>query len=170
VLDNNGVFAARLPKDDRTIRLLSDLFVQEHIFPALDKRVQTYAGAHKLFKNIESGFVRVYGAFYQEKLMGVCFGHLEEGTSDFCTHLAFLRHTKALEGCASCAAVMVEDYKREGIIVKNIVGYIPDYNRAALRIARLYGCEDCGIDETKTIIKDNYIIPCRVMKINLEVK
>ena len=169
-MSDNGVFAARLPKDDRTLRLLSDLFVQKHIFPVLDKRVKTFVGAHRLFKNIESGYVRVYGAFFQDKVMGVCFGHLEPGTQDFCTHLAFLRHTKALAGCAACADVMVKEYREQGIAIKNIVGYIPDYNRAALRLARLYGCEDCGIDETKTIIEDCYEVPCRVMKINVEVK
>ena len=140
----------RLPADDRTLRILSDLFVQEHIFPVLDKRVKTYFGAHCLFRNIEAGFVRVYGAFYKEKLFGVCFGHLVENSSDFCTHLAFFRHSKV--------------FAEEGITVESIVGYIPDYNKAALSFARRYGCEDLGIDLTKTIIKDRYVIPCRVMK------
>lgn len=154
----------RLPADDRTLRIISDLFVQEHIFPVLDKRVKTYFGAHCLFRNIEAGFVRVYGAFYEEKLFGVCFGHLVENTSDFCTHLAFLRHSKVFAGCAACSAVMVQEFAEEGITVESIVGYIPDYNKAALSFARRYGCEDLGIDLTKTIIKDRYVIPCRVMK------
>lgn len=163
-MSDDAVQAIRLPKDDRTLHILSNLFVQNHIFPVLDKRIKTYFGAHCLFKNIESGFVRVYGAFYNDKLFGVCFGNLEENTSDFCTHLAFLRHSNVFAGCKKCSDVMVKEYAEEGVTVNNIVGYIPDYNKAALRFARRYGCEDLGIDETKTIINDRYVIPCRVIK------
>ena len=161
---DKDVTAIRLPKDDRTLRILSDLFVQKHIFPVIDKRVKTYYGAHCLFRNIERGFVRVYGAFYKDKLIGCCFGHLEENSSDFCVHIVFLRHCKALDGCFACADTMIQEYAQEGVTIDAIVGYIPDYNRAALRLARKFGCVDLGIDETKTIIEDYYEVPCRVMR------
>ena len=167
-MSDNSVSALRLPCDDRTLSIMSELFVQEHIFKVLDMRVKTFIGAHRLFKNIENGYVRVYGAFFQDRIIGVCFGNIEPGTSDFCTHLAFLRHSKALEGCFACAAAMVADYAKEGIIVQSIVGYIPEHNKAALRIARFYGCKDYGIDKTKTIVENCYEIPCRVMKKELK--
>lgn len=159
----DDVTAIRLPKDDRTLRLLSDLFVQKHVFPVLDKRVKTFVGAHRLFKNIENGFVRVYGAFYQGRIIGVCFGHLEN-EHDFCTHVAFCRHSRVLDGCFACADAMINEFSQEGVEIKNIVGYIPDYNKAAQRLARRFGCKDHGINENKTIVEDYYEVPCRVMK------
>lgn len=163
---DKAITAVRLPgKSDRTLQILSELFTQKHIFSALDGRIKNLVGIHRLFQNIENGFVRVYAALENDQLIGVCFGHPQNDY--FCTHLAFLRNVNTLAACRACADVMLKEYESEGVNIKGIVGHIPVSNRAALRFARIFGCEDLGVNENVTFIHNNNKIPCHILRLEM---
>lgn len=156
-------YAKRLEGDTKTMHIMSNMMVQEHIFNALDHRLKTYFGAHCLFRSIENGSIRVYGAFTDTDLLsGIGFGNLDED-NNFVAHVMFFRNCDVADGCRKCADIMIEEYKTEGIEVQNIIGYIPDQNRAALRMARRFGCKDKGLTKEVVWINNNYHYPCRIM-------
>lgn len=149
---------------DWVTRVISNLIPQPHIFNAVDKRFKTYYGVHKLFSAIERGDIRVYGAYTATGLLaGVCFGNKDEN-DDFVAHVMFFRNTDVTNGCLKCADVMIKEYESEGVLIKNIIGYIPAFNRAAIRMAKRFGCVDCGETKEMCFIKDEYHYPCRIMK------
>lgn len=150
--------------DQRTLLALSNFFVEPHIFPMLDGRVKTFLGAHLLFSRIESGAVRVYGAFAGAFLLGCCFGALDDERVSFSVHVVCPRKIDAVAVCSACEKAMIADYRKDGVEVNYVVGYIPDYNRAAIRMAKRYGCSDFGIRNDKTIYHNRTEVPCREMR------
>lgn len=163
-MDKNLYHAVRLNGDEKTICLLSDMWTEEHIFSALDKRVKTFSGAHRLFSRIEQGIVRVYGIFLGTSVKGVVFGCEEKfSPGRFEAHIAFLRGADAAKGCLECEKILVHDYQKDGIRIQQIAGYIPSWNRAAIRMAKRCGYVDAGIDKTKTVIRDEFVFPCHVL-------
>lgn len=157
-------YAKRLINNDWTIHALSNLLPQEHIFKALDRRVKTYYGAHKLFKAVESGDVRVYGAFTENNLLaGVCYGSADD-EQNFIVHILFCRDVNAITGCEKCTEVMINEYAEEGIEIKSIIGHIPAFNRAAIRLSRKLGYEDMGETKDFCFVKDVYHYPCRIIQ------
>lgn len=156
-------YAKRL-ESGNAIYALSGLMPQKHIFENTDRRLKTYYGAYCLFKSIEENVVRVYGAFTESgKIAGVCFGN-PDTEDNFVVHVMFARDADVTDGCLKCADVMVKEYESEGVMIKNIIGYIPAFNRAAIRMAKRFGCVDCGETKEMIYIKDEYHYPCRIMK------
>lgn len=158
-------YAERLGSNiDWVVHALSNLIPQQHIFNAIDRRFKTYYGVYHLFKAIENGDIRVYGAYTESGLLaGVGFGNKDKN-DDFIAHVMFCRDTDVVSGCLKCAEVMIEEFAKEGVTIKNIVGYIPAFNRAAIRMAKRFGCVDCGETKEMCFIKDEYHYPCRIMK------
>ena len=155
--------AFRLPGNPETLSLLSDLWTEEHIFYSLDHRLKTFHGAHLLFSKIESGTVRVYGAFTcNGEVCGIFFGCTEEKDPlMFSAHVAFLRGVDTVACESLIERAIAEDYEHEGVTLKGLCAYIPEHNRAAKLFARRTGGIDHGIDLTKTFLCGNQEIPCR---------
>lgn len=161
------VSARKLPGNDETLRKLSDLWVEEHVFAHLDQRIRTFYGAHKLFSLIELGHVRVYGAFDErDAFLGCVFGWAQEDT--FITHCAFYRGVDAVAAFKIVTPVMVADFASLSIIIRRVVGYIPECNRAAIRAAKRYGCRDDGVAPDHVFIDGEYLIPCHRLIMELQ--
>ena len=159
----NGV---RLSGNTKTLLYLNDLWVEDHVFRALDPRIKSFFGAHLLFTQIERGHVRVYGAFDEEnELGGVCFGVLSSERETFEGHIAFRRGYSASEGIWLCSEAMREDYLNDGITVTGIVGYIPVFNRAAILAAKRTGYRDYGVKNGLTVEHDGADWPCRELRL-----
>lgn len=154
--------ARRLKENDDTLRTLSDLWVEEHVFLRLDQRIRSFFGAHKLFSAIESGRVRVYGAFDEPGVFQGCvFGTLEPDGESFNTHCAFHRGANAVAAFEKILPVMVADYRADGVEIKQVAGYIPEQNKAAIRAAKRFGCVDQGIAPGRVFTDGAYLLPCR---------
>jgi L-amino acid N-acyltransferase YncA len=161
-------YAKRLPGSDWTVHAISNIIPQEHVFSRIDKRFKTYYGVHQLFKAIEQGVIRVYGAFTEKGLLaGVCFGNTDT-ENNFVVHVMFCRNTDVTDGCLKCADAMIKEYEAEGVLIQSIIGYIPAFNRAAIRMAKRFGCVDCGETKEMMFIKDEYHYTCRIMKKKIE--
>jgi hypothetical protein len=79
-------------------------------------------------------------------------------------HALFLRKVDVAK-----AALLIEEEIRKysissGIVIKTIIGTIPEYNRAALMMAKRAGYTDAGIAENVEHIKNGRIITCRLMR------
>jgi hypothetical protein len=151
-----------MPGDRLTIKLLSDLWVEEHIFNHLDLRLKTYAGVHWLFSEIEKGRFRAYGVFMPDSSFGGCIYGFLEAPDTFQVHLCLRRRVKAAEAFDLFKKELLADYARDGVKVKTIVGRIPACNRAATSFCRRYGAKNMGIakfpqhsfmDETGTLLE-----------------
>lgn len=162
VIPEGDVHARRLLGSDDTLRLLSDLWVEEHVFIHLDQRIRSFFGAHKLFSAMESGRVRVYGAFDQRDVfLGCVFGAIEADGETFNTHCAFRRGADAVAAFEKILPVMVADYRADHVEVRQVAGYIPECNRAAIRAAKRFGCVDQGVVPGRVFIDGEYLLPCR---------
>lgn len=151
-----------MPSNEQTSHLMATLWTEEHIFYALDPRISSFFGAHCLFKNVEAGIVRVYGVMCNEDFKGIVFGNCPDGES-FVAHVAFLRKFNVVEGCLATEKAMIDDYAKDGIKIKRIIGNIPSFNRAAIWMAKRFGCIDMGIDNTIKVWHENIFHPCHVM-------
>lgn len=156
-----------MPGDDETLKRLSDLWVEEHVFTHLDQRIRTFFGAHKLFSLIESGRVRAYGAYDERgSFLGCVFGWSDG--DEFVTHCAYYRGVDAVAALKTTTSVMVADFTSLGIVIRRVVGYIPECNRAAIRAAKRYGCRDEGVAADKVFEDREYLIPCHRLTMNIK--
>ena len=164
---NNTITSIRLPAGDETLKCVSDLLTQEHVLKRIDGRLCSFFGVYKLMEAIKSGAVRVYGAFNDEhELLGICFGMLQDDFY-FDTHTMFYRGVDVAKCYESCMGRMIQDYADGEIKVKGVVGYIPDFHKAAILMARRAGLEDCGIRANKIFIRDGVEYPCRMYRRDL---
>lgn len=159
------ITSIRMPRNDETLKALSELLIQDHVFHLIDGHLKSFFGVHKFFEKIKSGDIRVYGSFDDSfNFLGVCFGVLETDGETFNTHTMFHRKANAVKCYESCLHAMVNDYENEGVKVKAVVGYIPEFHRAAIIAARRAGCKDYGIAEDKFFIRCGAQVPCRILK------
>jgi len=159
----NTYTAMRLFDTDVILHCLSDLWTEEHIFDALDSSVKTFYGAHRLFSAIERNEVRVYAAFAGE-FCGVTFGRLTDDRKSFEIHIAIRRGFDGAKCGLACEQEIVADYKKEGVDVESIVGFIPEFNRAALIASRRYGCVDMGLRKDILFDHGGVLCPCKEMR------
>lgn len=164
-IKENAITARRLEGNIYTLILLSDLWVEDHVFRGMDLRFKTFLGAHRLFQEIEDGFYRVYGAFDEKSgFLGVAFGSLEKDNSTWNAHVAFRRGADAAKCCLEIEKVLIEDYQKDGINLGCITGYIPECNRGAIRMSKRYGCKDNGISDKVNFMTADRVYPCREMR------
>lgn len=160
----------RLPATEDTLKFISPFFALEHIRKAIDDRWRTCYGIYDLFIGIRLGKIRVYGVFDMAtpmRFMGFELGWLDETGEAFEHHAFWDRKVPAVECVTLCKNYMKEEFAKEGVTVKYAVGYIPDINRAAKRMALRAGCKDCGIRNDRVFYKNEYILPCREFRIEL---
>lgn len=154
----------KLSATDETIRFLSPFFEKKHVKEGQDDFLNTCYGIYRLFFGIVTGEIRVYGVFDQDPtitFLGFNFGYLDETGDSFEAHSCWDRGVPTAECANLCLDVMKGDYLRDGIVVKSVVCYIPDRNRAAQLLARRFGCLDCGFHNDKLFYKNGSSFPCR---------
>lgn len=156
------MFAQKLPPSEDTAFFVSRLLYEEHIYKAVDDRLHDIWVAHQFLQDIESGKTLVFGVFKDNVFYGCANGELN---GDVLTvHAMFRRKTDVAK-----AALLIEEEIRKysiesGIVIKTIIGTIPEYNRAALMMAKRAGYIDMGIAENVEHIKNGKIIMCRLMR------
>ncbi len=154
--------ALRLPATDETLRFLSPHFAQPHVWSWLDDRTRSCYGLYAMLRDIRAGSIRVYGAFdAPDRFLGCTFGALEEDGESFELHSAWQRKVDVKSAVLACERAMVEDYRKDGIVVRYAVGYIPECIRAARLGALRAGGQDCGPSDDKRFIHDGVIYQCR---------
>ena len=154
----------KLPATDDTIKFISPFFDKKHVKDGQDDFLNTCYGIFHLFYGFVTGEIRVYGVFDQDEPMsflGFQFGYLDETNESFETHSCWDRRSPSLDCVNLCSDVMIADYSQDGIVIKYIVCYIPDRNRAAQLLARRFGCVDCGYHQDKLFYKNGSVFPCR---------
>lgn len=155
-----NITANRMINEDSTLVLFSHLLSREHVFKVLDARFQSFFGMHKIFEGIKTGAIRIYGAYESGRFLGAVWG--SELNGDFEVHIAFHRGVSVLPCVFECEKAIIEDH---GGSVKSISGYIPDSNRAAQRLAKLYGSADMGLTWSRVFTHPNgQQEQCRIMK------
>lgn len=152
----------RMPLHDLTLKIVSYFFSQDHIFNVLDDRIKTFYGVHKYFEKILSGDIRVYGSYdSNEKCVGFISGSQNPDAPEvFEPHLHFARGVDAAVYSIATEKVMADDYAKDGVQIKQIVGNIPDCNRASRMMAKRAGYVDGGLGEY-FVEYDGALIQCR---------
>lgn len=143
--------------------MVSRLLYEKHIYNAVDDRLHDVWYAHNFLSDIEAGRVLVFGVF---KKVDGCFCGCAVGEisgTDFIAHALYKRKVDVTK-----AALLVEDEIRKysigsGIEIKTIIGNIPEYNRAALRMSKQAGYTDSG-EIFGTHMKNGKSINCRCMR------
>jgi hypothetical protein len=156
------MFAKKLDSSEDTAFQVSRLLYEEHIYKTVDDRLHDLWYAHKFLQDIESGRILVFGVFKGDVFAGCATGELNG--SELTVHALFKRKVDVAK-----AALLIEEEIRKysisaGIVIKTIIGTIPEYNRAALMMAKRAGYTDAGIAENVEHIKNGRIIPCRLMR------
>jgi hypothetical protein len=156
------IFCKKLDLSEDTVYQVSRLLYEEHIYKAVDDRLHDVWYAHKFLQDIESGKILVFGVFKDDVFAGCANGELN---GDVLTvHALFKRKVDV----AKAALLIEKEIKKysisSGIEIKAIIGTIPEYNRAALRMAKRAGYTDCGIAENVEHRKHGRVIPCRLMR------
>lgn len=160
----------KLPGTDGTLEVIAPFWEMAHIRKAVDDRFLDAYGIYRIFAGVKNGAIRLYGVFDTDEpisLLGFELGALDESGEAFENHAFWSRKAPAAACVELCKQVMVEDYRQEGVIVKSAVGYIPDLNRAAQRMALKVQCEDKGIRMDKTWLKNGVYYPCREFRVYL---
>jgi hypothetical protein len=156
------MFAQKLPPSEDTAFMVSRLLYEKHIYKAVDDRLHDVWYAHKFLQDIESGKTLIFGVFEDDTFFGCANGELN---GDVLTvHALFKRKVDVAK-----AALLIEEEIRKysisaGIVIKTIIGTIPEYNRAALMMAKRAGYTDAGIAENVEHRKNGRVIPCRLMR------
>lgn len=159
---NSKMFAKKLDPSEDTAYLVSRLLYEKHIYNAVDDRLHDVWYAHKFLQDIESGKTFVFGVFKDDVFAGCATGELNGNV--LTVHALFKRKIDIAK-----AALLIEDEikkycKKSSVEIKTIVGNIPEYNRAALRMANRAGYTDSGIADNVEHRKNGRIIPCRLMR------
>lgn len=163
----------RLLPIDATLRFISPFLAKEHIQRSIDDTFRTYYGIYDFMLNIRLGRYRAYGVFNTGtpfRFYGFTAGYLDDTGETFVDHAFWDRGVDAAACTLLCRDMVRDEFAREGIIITSAVGYIPDRNRAAQRMARRLGAVDLGIRKDKLFLKDGKLYPCREFRLDMRVK
>jgi len=130
----------RMTGDGDDLVSLSNLLVEDHVFRALDPRLRSFIGVHRLFCGIASGAIKAYAALGDKgEFLGCFFGALNSD-AEFEGHALFHRGVDVAAVEKMTEAEMRRDYRENfQIEVTTLAGCIPVENRAANRMARRAG-------------------------------
>lgn len=156
------MFAQKLPPSEDTAYLVSRLLYEKHIYKAVDDRLHDLWVAHQFLQDIESGKTLVFGVFEDDTFCGCANGELNGDV--FTVHALFRRKVDVAKAVWLIEKEIKKYSIESGIEIKSIIGTIPEYNRAALRMAKRAGYTDCGIAENVEHRKNGKIITCRLMR------
>ncbi len=165
------VVCRRLLPMDATLRFISPFLAKEHIQRNIDDNLRTYYGIYDFFLNLRLGRFRAYGVFNTGapfQFYGFTFGYLDDTGETFEDHAFWDRGVDAAACTLLCRDFMVDEFARDGIAVTSAVGYIPDRNRAAQRMAKRVGAVDKGIRPDKLFLKDGKLYPCREFRLYMQ--
>jgi hypothetical protein len=152
----------KLDSSKKTAYLVSRLLYEKHIYKAVDDRLHDVWVAHQFLQDIESGKTLVFGVFEDDTFCGCANGEID---GDVLTVHALFKRKVDVAKAALLIEKEIKKYSIEsGIKIKAIIGTIPEYNRAALMMAKRAGYTDAGIAENVEHIKNGRIIPCRLMR------
>jgi hypothetical protein len=156
------MFAKKLDSSEDTAFQVSRLLYEKHIYKAVDDRLHDVWYAHKFLQDIESGRILVFGVFKGDVFAGCATGELNG--SELTVHALFKRKVDV----AQAALLIEKEIKKysveNGTEIKTIIGTIPEYNRAALMMAKRSGYIDSGIAENVEHRKNGRVITCRLMR------
>lgn len=139
-------YAARPEITDDILAKLSDLMTEDYVFYAISTEWRSFIGAHRLFRAFETGEYRLYVAYGKnDEFLGCAFGAREsDNPTQFYGHVMFRLGANALECMKYLEALCIEDSHADGVPLKSICAVIPNYNRAAQRLATRLGYECLG--------------------------
>lgn len=144
--------------DSNTSYHVSRLLYEKHIYNALPDHYRDVWGAHILLQEIEFGYRTVFG-FVDDSgdLCGVVHGKVENDA--FVAHLLFQRNVDVAACLLAAESVLLQYYSQHGIEVKYVEGFIPEFNRAALRTVKRYGMENLGLTCQKIFRRQGEELP-----------
>jgi RimJ/RimL family protein N-acetyltransferase len=154
----------KLSPSEDTAFMVSRLLYEEHIYKAVDDRLHDLWVAHQFLQDIESGKTLVFGVFNADNnsFLGCSTGAFEE--DDYVIH-AFLKRKIDTIQAGVLVIDGVKNYCIENKInIKSITGYIPVFNKPALRLARKLGMVNKGIHHGTEFFKNKKNIPCCCMR------
>lgn len=130
--------------DSYTFDLFESIMLEDSIFRSLDEKMTTFTGIHYLFRDFETGSADLFGCFSEDKqdrfLIGFVFGTYMRKNKQFIGHLMLRRKTDAL----SCVSVIQDLIKSIHPKCKKLCAEIPVFNKAAMRVAKKFGCVEIG--------------------------
>lgn len=146
----------KLPADRKTIEIMSEFLLLDHVMPELNHYRRTLPGIYDLFRLIETGGYGVFGAFDKDfRIVGISWGTMVDHET-FEVHFAFMRGVDTLTACR----FMRDEIKRH-YGARYICGNIPECNRAAIILTRRLGFKDHGLTEYKHLTMAGKEYTCR---------
>lgn len=158
------MLAKILKPTPETSYIVSRLLYEKHIYDAVDDRLHDVWNAHIFLRDIERGKNLVIGVFQKESdaFLGCVVGDFYD--SCFYAHLLFKRKVDVKPAVLLCEEELKRYCRDAGIALKEIIGNIPEYNRAALCMVKRSGYTDVGEAINFTHFKNGKNIPCRCMR------
>jgi hypothetical protein len=152
----------KLDSSKNTAYLVSRLLYEKHIYKAVDDRLHDVWVVHQFLQDIESGKTLVFGVFEDDTFCGCATGEING--SKLTVHALFKRKVDVTKAALLIEEEIIKYSISSGIVIKTIIGTIPEYNRAALMMAKRAGYTDAGIAENVEHRKNGRVIPCRLMR------
>ena len=158
------MLAQILKPTPETSYIVSRLLYEKHIYDAVDDRLHDVWHAHIFFRDIERGKTLVIGVFQKESnaFLGCVIGDFFD--SCFSGHILFKRKVDVKAAVLLCEEELKRYCHDAGIALREIIGNIPEYNRAALCMARKAGYMDSGEAVDFTHFKNGKVVSCRCMR------
>ncbi len=138
---------AKVTNLELDLRAFCAVLLQEHCYDKLGNEYQSLFGIHMLLKDIESEKVHCYRVKENGKYLGFVFGELN-ADNNYLGHVIFVRGVDVAKACNLCAYYVYNELNAD-----NIIAYIPNSNRAAILMAKRFGCKEVSKNNEITFLK-----------------
>jgi hypothetical protein len=145
---------------------LAVLLYEKHIYNALCDEYKSLYFAHKLLREIEDGERIIMFSAENNQINGCVHGVLQDGV--YTCHIMFKRRIDAVKACLMFEEEMKIFCRKRKIDLNLIRGFIPVFNRAAIRTGKAWGAVDKGISDTEVFWRNGVPWPCHRMEKEIE--